>query len=436
MKKNIFLFYALIVLAAGTLTAQVNSKTIARIDERAAAIEQKVIEWRRKFHQYPELSNREFKTGAIIADHLKSLGLEVKYPVAKTGAVGILRTGKPGPVIALRADMDALPVTERNALTFASKEKGEYNGQQVGVMHACGHDTHMAILMGTAEVLTAMKSELRGTIVFLFQPAEEGAPDNEEGGAYLMVKEGLLDDPKVEAVFGLHIESQLPVGTIAYRPEGIMAAVDDLHIKVIGRQTHGSAPWSGVDPIVTSAHIITALQTITSRSVEVTKAPAVVTVGKIEGGVRSNIIPESVEMIGTIRTLDTKIQDQVHELVQRISKETAEGLGATAQVTITRGYPVTYNDPKLTAWSAPLIQRVTGKDNAVVIAPQTGSEDFSFFAQKVPGFFFFVGGMPKGADPEKTPSHHTPDFFIDESGLITGLRAMLHLSTEYLCRKP
>ncbi|MFZ9981362.1 MAG: amidohydrolase [Cyclobacteriaceae bacterium] len=434
--KNIFLFSVLIVMAAGTLSAQVNSKTITRIDERAAAIEQKVIEWRRKFHQYPELSNREFKTGAIIADHLKSLGLEVKYPVAKTGVVGILRTGKPGPVIALRADMDALPVTERNALPFASKEKGEYNGQQVDVMHACGHDTHMAILMGTAEVLTSMISELRGTIVFLFQPAEEGAPDNEEGGAYLMVKEGLLDDPKVEAVFGLHIESQLQVGAIAYRPEGIMAAVDDLHIKVTGRQTHGSAPWSGVDPIVASAHIITALQTITSRSIEVTKAPAVVTIGKIEGGVRSNIIPESVEMIGTIRTLDMKIQDQIHELVQRIAKETAEGLGATAEVTIIRGYPVTYNDPKLTAWSAPLIQRVTGKDNAIITAPQTGSEDFSFFAQKVPGFFFIVGGMPKGADPEKTPSHHTPDFFIDESGLITGLRAMLHLSTEYLYRKP
>lgn len=432
-----FIFQLVLISGVSSLLmAQVNPKTIAKIDERASAIEQKVIEWRRKFHQFPELSNREFKTGAIIAEHLKSLGLEVKYPVAKTGAVGILRTGKPGPVIALRADMDALPVTERNALPFASKEKGEYNGQQVGVMHACGHDTHMAILMGTAEVLTAMKSELRGTIVFLFQPAEEGAPDNEEGGAYLMVKEGLLDDPKVEAVFGLHIESQLPVGMIAYRPEGIMAAVDDLHIKVNGRQTHGSAPWSGVDPIVTSAHIITALQTITSRSVEVTKAPAVVTVGKIEGGVRSNIIPESVEMIGTIRTLDNKIQDQVHELVQRIAKETAEGLGATADVTITRGYPVTYNDPKLTAWSAPLIQRVTGKENAVVIAPQTGSEDFSFFAQKVSGFFFFVGGMPKGDDPEKTPSHHTPDFFIDESGMITGLRAMLHLSTEYLYRKP
>ena len=436
MTKKIFILVALFYASVTTLFAQVNPKTIAKIDERASAIEQKVIEWRRKFHQYPELSNREFKTGAIIADHLKSLGLEVKYPVAKTGAVGILRTGKPGPVIALRADMDALPVTERNALPFASKEKGEYNGQQVGVMHACGHDTHLAILMGTAEVLTAMKSELRGTIVFLFQPAEEGAPDNEEGGAYLMVKEGLLDDPKVEAVFGLHIESQLPIGMIAYRPEGIMAAVDDLHIKVNGRQTHGSAPWSGVDPIVTAAHIITALQTITSRSVEVTKAPAVVTVGKIEGGVRSNIIPESVEMIGTIRTLDNKIQDQVHELVQRISKETAEGLGATADVTITRGYPVTYNDPKLTSWSAPLIERVTGKQNAILISPQTGSEDFSFFAQKVPGFFFFVGGMPKGSDPEKTPSHHTPDFFIDESGMITGLRAMLHLSTEYLYRKP
>jgi len=435
MKTSTLFFFPLIAFSFQVL-AQADLKTLTKLDERAGAIEKKVIEWRRTFHQYPELSNREFKTGAIIAEHLKSLGLEVKYPVAKTGVVGILRTGKPGPIIALRADMDALPVTERNALPFASKEKGEYMGQSVGVMHACGHDTHLAILMGTAEVLTQLKKDLRGTIVFLFQPAEEGAPDGEEGGAYLMVKEGLLDDPKVEAVFGLHIESQLPVGMIAYRPEGIMAAVDDFHIKVKGRQTHGSAPWSGVDPIVVSAHIITALQTITSRSIEVTKAPAVVTVGKIEGGVRSNIIPESVEMIGTIRTLDSKIQDQVHELFHRITKETAESLGATAEVVINRGYPVTYNDPKLTAWSAPLIERVTGKEKALVITPQTGSEDFSFFAEKVPGFFFFVGGMPAGSDPEKTPSHHTPDFFIDESGLITGLRAMLHLTTEYLYKKP
>ena len=431
--KRIFL--VLLTAALSQSIAQVSPKLKAKLETDAAAIESKVIDWRRHFHQFPELSNREFKTGARIAEHLKALGLEVKHPVAKTGAVGILRTGKPGPVIALRADIDALPVVERNALSFASKEKGEYMGQEVGVMHACGHDTHIAILMGVAEVLTKMKSELKGTIVFLFQPAEEGAPPGEEGGAKLMVQEGLLDDPKVEVVFGLHINSLTPVGVVTYKPEGELASADILNIKVIGRQTHGSAPWSGVDPIVASAHIITALQTITSRSIEVTKAPAVVTIGKISGGVRSNIIPESVEMTGTIRNLDVGIQDQVHSLIKRIAENTAEGLGAKAEVDIQKLYPITYNDPKLTAWSAPILEQTVGKENARVIRPQTGSEDFSFFAQKVPGFFFFVGGMPKDADPKKTPSHHTPDFYIDESGMLTGLRSMLNLTVEYMYRK-
>jgi len=414
---------------------QMNPKLATKLDQEATGLEKKVIEWRRHFHQNPELSNREYKTGAYIAEHLKALGMEVKYPVAKTGAVGILRTGKPGPVIGLRADIDGLPVEERNGLPFASKAKGEYNGQEVPVMHACGHDTHIAILMGVAEIFSKMKNDLRGTIVFLFQPAEEGAPAGEEGGAELMVKEGLLDDPKVEAVFGLHINSLTPVGVLTYKPEGELASADGLHIKITGRQTHGSAPWAGVDPIVASAHVITALQTITSRSIEVTKAPAVVTIGKITGGVRSNIIPESVEMTGTIRNLDTGIQDQVHALIKRIAQNTAEGLGAKAEVTITRMYPITYNDPKLTTWSGPILERVAGKDNARIIKAQTGSEDFSFFANKVPGFFFFVGGMPKDSDPKKTPSHHTPDFFIDESGMLTGLRAMLNLSAEYLYRK-
>ena len=431
--KRILLVLLIPVFAQ--VNAQVSPKLKAKIETDAAAIESKVIDWRRHFHQFPELSNREFKTGARIAEHLKALGLEVKHPVAKTGAVGILRTGKPGPVIALRADIDALPVVERNALPFASKEKGEYMGQEVGVMHACGHDTHIAILMGVAEVLTKMKSELKGTIVFLFQPAEEGAPPGEEGGAKLMVQEGLLDDPKVEVVFGLHINSLTPVGVVTYIPEGELASADILNIKVIGRQTHGSAPWSGVDPIVASAHIITALQTITSRSIEVTKAPAVVTIGKISGGVRSNIIPESVEMTGTIRNLDVGIQEQVHTLIKRIAENTAESFGAKAEVDIQKLYPITYNDPMLTAWSAPILEQTVGKENARVIRPQTGSEDFSFFAQKVPGFFFFVGGMPKDADPKKTPSHHTPDFFIDESGMLTGLRSMLNLTVEYMYRK-
>jgi amidohydrolase len=415
--------------------SQANPKLLTKLDQQAKEMEAKVIEWRRHFHQNPELSNREFKTGAKIAEHLKSLGLEVKYPVAKTGAVGILRTGKPGPVLALRADIDGLPVVERNSLPFASKARGEYQGQEVGVMHACGHDTHIAILMGAAEILVKNKNDLKGTIVFLFQPAEEGAPTGEEGGAALMVKEGVLDNPKVDAVIGLHINSLTPVGTITYRPEGEMAAVDVLDIKVTGRQTHGAAPWNGADPIVASAQIITALQTIVSRNLELTNAAAVVTIGKITGGVRSNIIPETVEMQGTIRTLDSKMQELVHAKIKQIAENIATGMGVKADVQITKLYPVTYNDPKLTAWAAPFIERVTGKEKAKVIPAVTGAEDFSFYAQKVPGFFFFVGGMPLNADPNKTSAHHTPDFYIDESGMLTGLKAMLNLTVEYLNKK-
>jgi len=415
--------------------SQANPKLLAKLDQQAKEMETKVIEWRRHFHQNPELSNREFKTGAKISEHLKSLGLEVKYPVAKTGAVGILRTGKPGPVLALRADIDGLPVVERNSLPFASKAKGEYQGQEVGVMHACGHDTHIAILMGAAEILVKNKSDLKGTIVFLFQPAEEGAPTGEEGGAALMVKEGVLDNPKVDAVIGLHINSLTPVGTITYRPEGEMAAVDILDIKVTGRQTHGAAPWNGADPIVASAQIITALQTIVSRNLELTNAAAVVTIGTITGGVRSNIIPETVEMQGTIRTLDGKMQELVHAKIKQIADNIATGMGVKADVQITKLYPVTYNDPNLTAWAATFIERVTGKEKAKVIPAVTGAEDFSFYAQKVPGFFFFVGGMPLNADPNKTSAHHTPDFYIDESGMLTGLKAMLNLTAEYLNKK-
>lgn len=395
-------------------------------------MEAKVIEWRRHFHQYPELSNREFKTGKMIADHLKSLGLEVRYPVAKTGAVGILRTGKPGPTIALRADIDGLPVVERNSLPFASKEKSTYLGQEVGVMHACGHDTHIAILMATAQILSEMKSELKGTIVFIFQPAEEGAPEGEEGGAALMIKEGVLDDPKVDVAFGLHISSQTPVGTLTFKPEGLLAASDMLKIKVKGVQAHGSAPWSGIDPIVVSAQIINGLQTIVSRQLDLTQAGAALTIATIHGGVRNNIIPEEVEMTGTLRTLDNTMQEEMHRRIKRTAEKIAESMGATAEVEIIRGYPVTYNSPALTNWAQPVMERVAGKDKAVVIKAVTGAEDFSFFSQKVPGFFFFVGGMPLDADPTKVPSHHTPDFFIDESGMITGLRAMLNLTVDYM----
>lgn len=431
--RQLFLF--VLCLTSIQAFSQANPKLLAKLDQQAKEMEAKVIEWRRHFHQNPELSNREFKTGAKIAEHLKSLGLEVKYPVAKTGAVGILRTGKPGPVLALRADIDGLPVVERNSLPFASKAKGEYLGQEVGVMHACGHDTHIAILMGAAEILAKNKNDLKGTIVFLFQPAEEGAPDGEEGGAALMIKEGVLDNPKVEAAIGLHINSLTPVGTITYRPEGELAAVDNLNIKLTGRQTHGAAPWNGADPIVAAAQIVTALQTIVSRNLELTNAAAVVTIGKIAGGVRRNIIPETVEMQGTIRTLDSKMQDVVHAKIKQITENIATGMGVKADVEVTKLYPVTYNDPKLTAWAGPYIERVTGKDKAKIIPAATGAEDFSFYAQKVPGFFFFVGGMPLNADKDKTPSHHTPDFYIDESGMLTGLKAMLNLTAEYLNKK-
>jgi amidohydrolase len=299
-------------------------------------------------------------------------------------------------------------------------------------MHACGHDTHIAILMGVAEILAGMKSELKGTIVFLFQPAEEGAPEGEEGGAALMIKEGVLDDPKVDVAFGLHISSQTPVGTVTFKPEGMLAAADMLKIKVKGVQAHGSAPWAGIDPIVVSAQIINGLQTVVSRQLDLTQAGATLTVATIHGGVRNNIIPEEVEMTGTLRTLDNTMQEEMHRRIKRTAENIAESMGATAEVEIIRGYPVTYNSPELTGWAQPVMERVAGKDKAVVIKAVTGAEDFSFFSQKVPGFFFFVGGMPLDADPAKVPSHHTPDFFIDESGMITGLRAMLNLTVDYM----
>ena len=430
--KKIYTFLLLALGMTGLAFGQSNAKLQAKLDQKAKEMEAKVIDWRRHFHQYPELSNREFKTGQKIADHLKGLGMEVKHPVAKTGVVGILRSGKPGPTIALRADIDALPVVERNSLAFASKERTTYIGQDVGVMHACGHDTHIAILMGVAEILSGMKADLKGTIVFLFQPAEEGAPEGEEGGAALMIKEGVLDDPKVDVAFGLHISSQTPVGTVTFKPEGLLAAADILKIKVNGRQAHGSAPWSGVDPVVVSAQIINGLQTIVSRQLDLTTAGAALTVATIHGGVRNNIIPETVEMTGTLRTLDNKMQEEMHLRIKRTAENIAESMGATAEVEIQKLYPVTYNSPELTAWAQPVMERVAGKEKAKIVKAVTGAEDFSFYSQKVPGFFFFVGGMPLDADPAKVASHHTPDFYIDESGMITGLRAMLNLTIDYM----
>lgn len=427
------LLLSFLLLPALVLPAQSTLKQQA--DQLTAQIEPKVIAWRRDFHEHPELSNREFRTAEKVAAHLKSLGLEVRTGIAHTGVVGILKGGKPGPVIGLRADMDGLPVVERGNLPFKSVVRSNYNGEEVGVMHACGHDTHVAILMGTAEVLASLRSELAGTVVFVFQPAEEGPPAGEEGGAELMIKEGTLDHPKIEAMFGLHINSQTEVGQIRYRPGGIMACSDWFYITVHGKQTHGAAPWNGVDPIVVSAQIINGLQTIVSRQTDLTEQPAVITVGKFQAGVRANIIPETAELVGTIRTLDTAMRRQVHERLIRTAEKIAESAGARAEVRIENKTPITYNDPVLTARAVPALQAAAGKANVVERKPMTGAEDFGFFAQKVPSFYFFLGGMPKGKKPDDVAAHHTPDFFVDESGLGLGVRAFSYLVLDYFTKQ-
>jgi len=404
----------------------------SKIDALADKIEPKVIEWRRHFHQYPELSNREFKTAEKVAAHLKSLGLQVQTKVAHTGVVGILKGGKSGPVVALRADMDGLPVTERVDVTFASKVRSTYNNQDVGVMHACGHDSHVAILMAVAEVLTELKDDLHGTVKFIFQPAEEGAPPGEEGGARMMVKEGVLENPKTDVIFGLHIGAKTEVGKIEYRPGGLLAAADRFIIKVKGKQTHGSTPWTGVDPITVSAQIINGLNNIISRQTELTKEAAIISVGLIRGGVRNNIIPEECEMIGTIRTLNKDMQKIIHEKIRLTATKIAESAGAVAEVDIQIGVPVTFNDPELTARMLSTVQRVAGGENVVLINAITGAEDFSFYVEKIPGFFFFLGGMPKGMKKEDAAPHHTPDFYIDDSGLKLGVRALSNLTLDYM----
>ena len=356
-----------------------------RIDDAAKKVESKVIACRRDIHEHPELGNRETRTSKIVADRLRELGIEVKTPVAHTGVIGILKGGKPGRVVALRADMDALPVVEQVDLPFKSTVRTTFNGHEVGVMHACGHDAHVAILLGVAEVLAGIRDEIPGTVKFLFQPAEEGAPEGEEGGAMLMVKEGALDNPKVDAVFGLHVTSRYPVGEIAWRPGSMMAAVDSFKIVVHGKQTHGAYPWLGVDPIVVASQIVLGLQTIPSRQVDSSLAPSIVTVGAIHGGVRNNIIPDEVEMIGTIRSLDSKMRDEIHARIKRTAEDIARSGGATATVTITAGYPITYNDPAITERMAPTLRRIAGPANVEVVNPTLGAEDFSFFQQKVPG---------------------------------------------------
>jgi len=404
----------------------------ALIDTEADQLEEQVIEWRRHFYQNPELSNREFRTAETIAAFLEELGLQVQTGIAHTGVVGLLDTGRPGPVIALRADIDALPVEDRADVPFRSTAMGEYRGREVPVMHACGHDTHIAMLMGAAQILTGMQDRLHGQIKFIFQPAEEGAPEGEEGGADLMVREGVLQDPDVDVIFGMHIWSGHPAGQIGYRSGGIMAASDRFQITVRGRQTHGSTPWTGVDPIVTAAQIINGLQTVVSRKTELTRQAAVISVGIIEGGVRNNIIPEETTMIGTIRTLDEEMQDKIHEDIRHTATHIAQSMGATADVQIFRGYPVTYNDPDLTRRMLPTLEAAAGRENVSEIDAITGAEDFSFFQREVPGLYFFVGGLPEGLTPEEAPPHHTPEFKINEDALKVGVRTHAYLVVDYL----
>jgi amidohydrolase len=401
-----------------------------RIDAAAAQVNERVVAWRRDIHEHPELGNRELRTAKLVADHLNALGMEVQTEVAHTGVVGILRGGQPGPLVALRADMDALPVTEQVDLPFASKVRTEYNGQEVGVMHACGHDNHVAILMGVAEVLAGLRADLPGDVMFIFQPAEEGAPAGEDGGAALMLEEGLFAREKPAAVFGLHVTTQ-PVGTIGYRAGGIMAASDSWRMVVRGRQTHGAYPWGGVDPIVTAAQIVMGLQTVVSRQSDLTKAPAVVTVGQISGGLRSNIIPDSVVMVGTIRTLDPDMRTDVHERVRHTAQHIAASQGATVDVNINLGYPVTFNDPELTQWALPTLERIV-PGNAVQRPAVLGAEDFSYYAQETPGLFLWLGIVPEGQDPETAPSNHSPLFFADEGALPIGVRSLAHLAVDYM----
>ncbi len=407
----------------------------AKVDAAAAALQPKLVEWRRDLHQHPELSMREFRTSKLMTAHLTRLGLEVKTGISGTGVVGILRGARPGPVVALRADMDGLPVREEVDLPFKSTAVGEYNGRQVPVMHACGHDMHMAILMGAAEVLTAMKADLAGTVVFIFQPAEEGAPDGEQGGADVMVAEGVLDDPKVDAIFGLHV-FPYRVGQMVVRPEGIMAASDTVQITVKGRQTHGALPWGGVDPIVVASQVVLGLQTIISRQADVTRAPAVLTLGIFDGGVRANIIPDEVKLEGTLRTFDPAMQDDIHERIRRTATNIAESAGATAEVTITRSNPVTWNNRALTERMAPSLRRVSPvgfEDNTQVT---TTAEDFAHYQQKVPGMFFFLGVTPEGTDPATAARNHSPRFYADEGALVPGVRAMASLAVDFLMGSP
>lgn len=432
MKTTFYKNFA-ILLFASALTSTAIARPLSTVtDKMAAEQHDQVVELRRWFHQNPELSNREFKTAERIATELEKLGLEVQTKVAHTGVVALLKGAKPGPTVALRADMDALPVTENTGLDFASTAKAEFAGKDVGVMHACGHDSHMAMLLGAAKILTSLKDELHGDVLFIFQPAEEGAPPGEEGGAELMLKEGLFKKYKPDVVFGMHVGLNMKGGRIAVRPGPAMAAVDQFEVFVRGKQTHGARPWGGIDPIVISSQIILGLQTIASRQINVTKQPSIITVGKINGGVRHNIIPDLVELWGTIRTFDLDMRKDIHTRIAKTAKAIGESAGAEVEVVIQEGYPVTVNDPELTTQMLPTLERIMGDIGVVTPDLVTGAEDFSFFAQEVPGLFLFLGSVPKDVDPKSAPSNHSPFFTIDESIMQTGVRAYVDMTLDYI----
>jgi amidohydrolase len=417
-------------------TTVLASELAHRIDAAAEAAEARVVAWRRDFHANPELGNRETRTASIVAEHLKGLGFdEVRTGVAHTGVVGLLKGALPGPVVALRADMDALPVTEDVDVPFASQVRTLWNGETVGVMHACGHDCHTAILMGVAEVLAGLREQLPGSVKFIFQPAEEMPPEGEDGGAKMMIEEGALQNPVPQAIFGLHVTSRQNVGWLGYRPGPAMASSDRFSITVHGKQTHGAAPWLGVDPIVTSAQVVLGLQTVVSRGLDIAREPAVVTVGMIKGGVRENIIPDSVEMRGTIRTFDEGMRDDVHERVTTLAEAVSRGSRAGCTVCITKNYPVTVNDPALTAAMLPTLQRVAGSDRVQLVPKVTGSEDFSYFQRLVPGLFFFVGATRPEVDPAEAPANHSPRFHVDERALLLGVRSLAHLACDFLAAR-
>lgn len=432
MKNKVVYLICTCITSLLSVQMSTGSDLQSKIESQTKQIEKKAIEWRHHLHQHPELGNREFNTAEYIATHLRELGMEVKTGVAHTGVVGILKGGKPGPVVALRADMDALPVKEPEGLLWKSNATGTYKGEEVPVMHACGHDTHLAILMGTAEVLKSLQPELNGTVKFIFQPAEEGPPPGEDGGAKLMVKEGVLKDPDADVIFGLHIMADLHVGKIGYKYGGAMASATSFQIKVVGKQSHGGTPWLSVDPIITAAQIVNNSQTIVSRNMPLVKEAAVLSFGSIHGGVRHNIIPTEVVMTGTIRALDDDMQEKIFERLKTIVKNTAESNGAHAELEINEAAAVTYNDRDLVARMAPTLEKVVGNDKLLQLPAKTVAEDFSYFQQQIPGFFFWLGGAPIDKPENEAAPHHTPGFYVDDAALITGINAMSLLVTDYM----